>query len=110
MRSSSYGLVALVLSLSPILISLTACGRSPNQRIFDAGTIDGQTRAGVAAKLPDWCHQAVPHAAKTLGMEALVHDKLEGNQLDVANRQKLQCVIIGESMIAAVQVTGEAAR
>ena len=108
--SASFARAAiLALSLSLTSITLTACGRSPEQRIADAGTTAGQARATVATVLPKICGERVPDVGLRPGMELSTHDGLEGRQLDAANDRITYCYRTGNALLAAVQVVGKAA-
>lgn len=107
MKSSFVKAVILVSLLSLTSISLAACGRSPDShaRIVNAGEQEGATRdTKVQVRLPAICGEKVPHAQLKVGAEIVVHDKLEGGQLDVADKRIVGCNAIGNALLAAAQV------
>lgn len=92
-------------------ITLTGCGRSPEQRLEDAGTKAGQARnTAVKVALPSICAQAVPHVTAKVGMQAIAHDKLEHHQLDVANARLLGCAATANKLLAAAQTVAGPAK
>lgn len=93
----------MLASLSMISISLAGCGKSPGDRIFDAGTKAGAAQAQILLPdLPAECHADTPNATPQLGMDPVALDALDRGQTWLGNRKLRTCVGDYETLRKAI--------